>query len=159
MKRHDGLIPLTHDHHHALVHAKALKRAAGESDDERLSAAGRFLDFYEHDTLLHFREEEEIVFPLVVDEAEAEPVLGRLMMEHLRIHALVRKLRRETTSGSPTPDTLSDIGSLLEQHVRFEEKTVFPLIERLAASALEGVELAERDRTEATKAPSSVDPS
>ena len=159
MKRHDGLIPLTHDHHHALVQAKALKRGALEQAEQRVAAARRFLDFYEQDTLLHFREEEEVVFPLVVNHEEAGSALTRLMMEHLRIHALVRELRLETAASDPTPATMSEIGALLETHVRFEEKTMFPLIERLVAPALEGVELAERDRTGGAETSLSVESS
>ena len=159
MKRNEHLMPLTHDHHHALVQARRLKLSAAEAPERRLEAGRGFLDFYERDTLLHFREEEEVVFPLVVGHEEAQAPLARLLMEHLRIHALVHQLRAETDVGLAPPDTLSELGTTLEQHVRFEEKTMFPLIERLVAPALDGVELAERDRSTAEETSVNVDSS
>lgn len=159
MKRNEHLMPLTHDHHHALVQARRLKLAAGEAPEQRLEAGRGFLDFYERDTLLHFREEEEVVFPLVVGHEEAEAPLTRLLLEHLRIHALVGRLRTETDAGEPSTVTLSELSTTLEQHVRFEEKTMFPLIERLVAPALDGVELAERDRSPSDDPSMSVEPS
>ena len=146
-KRHERLIPLTHDHHHALGHARRLKLAANEPDTERLRRADEFLAFFESETLDHFREEEEQVFPLVVDETEAEPVLVQLMMEHLRIHSLVHALTAEVAAGAPSGESLAMIGAFLEEHIRFEEKTAFPLIERLAGRALDAVELSPRNRT------------
>ena len=159
MKRNEHLMPLTHDHHHALAQARRLQLAAAAGPQECLEAGLGFLNFYEKDTLLHFREEEEIVFPLVVEHEEAAAPLARLLMEHLRIHALVHKLRTETDAGEPTPDTLAGLGKTLEQHIRFEEKTMFPMIERLVAPALEEVQLARRDRTATREASLSVDPS
>ena len=144
MKRHERLIPLTHDHHHALAQARHLRMGAEAELDERIAALRRFVDFYESDALLHFREEEEMVFPLVVDRPEAEPGLTRLMMEHLRMHALVRVLRGQ--ADCPAAGTMNELATMLEGHIRFEEKTLFPLVERLAASELGDVELAPRNR-------------
>jgi iron-sulfur cluster repair protein YtfE (RIC family) len=147
-KRHEGLMPLTHDHHHALAQARRLRVTAKESDEERLGQAREFLDFFGSETLTHFREEEEVVFPLIVDQSEAEPSLIRLMVEHLRIHAGVRDLRAEVAAGTVASGTLTNIASLLEEHIRFEEKTVFPLIERFAPIDLNGLELSPRQRAE-----------
>ena len=147
MKRDEHLIPLTHDHHHALVQAKRLRKAAAAAPDQRNGTAREFVDFYEKDTLLHFREEEEVVFPLVVDHSEAQPALVRLLIEHLRIHALVAELRGGLETDGASGETMSKIAGTLEAHIRFEEKTMFPLIERLAGAGLAGVELESRDRS------------
>lgn len=69
MRRHDALIPLTHDHHHALARARRLRlAAASENGEEQRAAAEEFVEFFEGDSVLHFREEEEILFPLVIGE-------------------------------------------------------------------------------------------
>jgi hemerythrin-like domain-containing protein len=146
MRRHDTLIPLTHDHHHALARARRLGAAAAAAPAARKAVALDFIDFYRKDTLLHFREEEELIFPLVVDCEEAEAALSRLMMEHLRIHALVRTLVTEVGEDDLRPETMDGLATLLEGHIRFEEKTFFPLVEKLAAPALVAVELAHRER-------------
>ncbi|HZJ50208.1 MAG TPA: hemerythrin domain-containing protein [Actinomycetota bacterium] len=133
MKRHDALIPLSHDHHHALAHARRLRRSADSDDaDGRLARAGDFLRFFSEDTLRHFREEEELLFPMLLERADSPPdVLVQILIEHVRIHGLVRRLSSEVESGSVESDTLLETGKLLQFHIRLEERTLFPLIEEL----------------------------
>jgi hemerythrin-like domain-containing protein len=146
LKRHENLIPLTHDHHDALAQARRLELAAQASLPARLAASNSFVDFFESDTRAHFREEEELVFPLVIDAAEAETPLIHLLLEHVRVYALVGKLRSEIVAGDSTGETMSSIASLLQSHIRFEEKVLFPLVESLAPEKLRAVNLAERTR-------------
>ena len=149
MKRHDSLIPLTHDHHHALAQARALKLAASRGGEDRLRQSREFLDFFETETKNHFREEEEVVFPLVVQEPEAKPVLERAMLDHLRIHALIRSLKVEVETGAIDDGTPSKVADALARHIRFEEKVVFPLIERiLTVEALDAISLHSRKRSD-----------
>jgi hemerythrin-like domain-containing protein len=127
MKRSAELTPLSHDHHQALAVALQLKRATPEDG----AIAGRaFLDHDERIGALHFRIEEEILLPawLAATEGgeEAASMAARVAAEHLEIRAAARRLR----SGPATPDELQDLGALLERHVRFEERELFPLIER-----------------------------
>lgn len=147
MRRHNTLIPLTHDHHHALAQVRKLRSAASGSEDGRRSAAKLFLEFFHSDTIKHFREEEEIIFPFVVEAAEARGTLEQVMIQHLRIHALVHKLHRESEESVPSPETLLWIAESLEEHVRFEEKVVFPMIETMVEERdLDAVTLRPRDR-------------
>ena len=148
-RRHDRLIPLTHDHHHALAHARRLRIAAEADPGERRAAAVKFVDFFERDAVTHFREEEEVLFPLVVHATEVETFLVRALLEHVRIHALVDRLRREVDGRLVSAEVLLELAAAFEEHIRFEEKVLFPLVERLAGSSLDGIELAERQRSEA----------
>ena len=136
MKRHTALIPLTHDHHHALAQARRLRLASQQSSEQRLAQAREFLIFFDRDTVEHFRDEEEVVFPLVVGEPEAETHLSRLMLEHLRIHALVGVLRASVERGNVEGPALEDLGILLTGHIRYEEKVLFPFIERAIPDVL-----------------------
>lgn len=147
-RRHDRLIPLTHDHHHALKEAKGLAVASAGDATERSVAASAFVDFFERDTRAHFREEEEVVFPLVVDVPEMEAPLARVMMEHVRIHAMVERLRRELGEGAVTREALGHLGNVLQDHVRYEEKVLFPLIEAAASADLDRIDLAPRRRSQ-----------
>lgn len=147
MKRHDSMIPLTHDHHHALAQARRLRVAAPRDAVERRFVVERFLAFFDSDTRTHFREEEEVIFPLVVDEPAATEPLQRLLVDHVRIHATVNDLRSAVSAGDVPPETMQALSSLLEDHIRFEEKTFFPLVEDLAAARLDTVTLAERNRS------------
>jgi len=146
MKRHEALIPLTHDHHHALAAARRLEGSATADPTERASQAGAFLEFFEADTVAHFREEEEVIFPLVIDYPEAQPALTRVLLEHVQLHALVSRLRAEVAAGVVDPETPKLIASLLQNHIRHEEKLLFPLIESTAAAPLALVALSPRNR-------------
>ena len=65
MKRHRALIPLSHDHHEALVAARRLRH--GADAPEPIAAATAFLAFFAASAVPHFREEEELLFPRVAD--------------------------------------------------------------------------------------------
>ncbi|MGE5691313.1 MAG: hemerythrin domain-containing protein [Pseudomonadota bacterium] len=134
MTRHPALVPLSHDHHHALVEARRLRRAADDPEADPGPAAAAFAEFFATATVPHFREEEETLFPLVVDSEEARPVLVEVLLDHLRLHALAARLER----ASDVRAAMRELGELLDAHVRREERELFPLIERVAAAELEG---------------------
>jgi iron-sulfur cluster repair protein YtfE (RIC family) len=99
MKRHPSLIPLSHDHHHALVEARRLRRAAEAGDDERRAAVAEFLRFFSSETIRHFRTEEELVFPLLVgQDGDGSELLVRALLEHQRIHALAARSSASTSA-------------------------------------------------------------
>lgn len=136
MKRHRALIPLSHDHHHALVEARRLRRAAGGADATDASRA--FLRFFADESVRHFRDEEERLFPAVVDVEDAREAIVQALIEHQRLHALAAQLRGLLEDGMDPSDVMRGLGALLEAHVRHEERVVFALIEATAdLSALE----------------------
>lgn len=130
MKRHPALRPLSHDHHHGLVEARRLHKAADGGPEPRRSSAAGFLRFYSSETIRHFREEEEELFPMLVDEPDpAGQLLIRALLEHQRLHALADRLDRVLAAADPDPALMRELGELLERHIRFEERTLFPFIE------------------------------
>lgn len=139
MKRHRSLVALSHDHHHALVEARRLRRAAA-SDEEPSAAAAAFRRFFAAATVPHFREEEETLFPLLVDAEEARPLLVEALLDHQRLHALAAALDR----AGDVRRSMLELGERLEAHVRLEERELFPLIERLAPAELDGLVGADR---------------
>lgn len=132
-RRHDGLMPLTHDHHHALAHARRLRLAARGDAQELLRQSQGFLDFFHEDTLNHFREEEEIVFPLAVGDERALELLSRVVTEHLQIHAMVARLAIEVDEARVHVQTAIRLAEALEAHIRLEEREVFPLLEEVVS--------------------------
>lgn len=131
-RRDDALIPLTHDHHHALAQAHRIGDAAHLTDEtERRNTANDFVNFYFGRAIRHFHEEQELFFAPLIDNDDARPLILQAVSEHLRMHALVRILKRQLSSGEVDSDTLSTIAKLMTSHVRFEEQEVFPLIEEL----------------------------
>jgi iron-sulfur cluster repair protein YtfE (RIC family) len=147
-KRNEALIPLTHDHHHALGHARRLIEAAGsDSAAQCREARTTFLEFYENDLLVHMHEEEEALFPTYLDVVDEPPTeLVQVLIEHVAIHGLVTRLR-DGADASPDRDLLKELGETLREHVRMEEKVLFPLIEASVAGAqLGSLEFAPRNR-------------
>ena len=131
MKRHGALIGLSHDHHRGLVQARRLRRAAG-GDPPDQGAAAAFLEFFARDTRWHFRDEEERFFPLLVDaDRPATEPLARALLEHQQLYALVSKLEGEVAAGDACEATMRQLAQALEEHIRFEERTLFPLIEKV----------------------------
>ena len=84
MKRHPALIPLSRDHHDGLVQAVRLRRAAADGDaSARLAAAREFVEFFRNEERVHLRDEEEELFPLLVDYVVARQ-LGCALPTHWR---------------------------------------------------------------------------
>ncbi len=128
MKRSPELTPLSHDHHQALFVAQTLKRA-DDVDDAR----ERFLAFWRVHGRGHFAIEEDILLPgWVAEDANADrTAAARVAAEHLEIRREARRLERGVEIEL---DELHVLGTMLERHVRFEERELFPAIE-LALSA------------------------
>lgn len=131
-RRHDALVPLTHDHHHTLAQARRLMDVSKMTDEtRRRNLANDFVNFYFGRAIRHFHEEEELFFAPVVDHPEARDLVARAVSDHLRLHALVRTVKRQLSSGDADGEVLEQISKMLTEHVRFEEQELFPLVERL----------------------------
>ncbi|MBZ0201524.1 MAG: hemerythrin domain-containing protein [Ignavibacteria bacterium] len=121
MKRHESLALLSSDHHQGLSIAKMLR------SKERIKALGteavynKLSDFFHNELTGHFSEEENFLAPWLRDNL----LIKRMCREH-------NELRRIFVSMSAAGDlenTLQSFGELLESHIRFEERELFPMIE------------------------------
>jgi hemerythrin-like domain-containing protein len=122
MKRHPALVPLSRDHHHALVIAQRLRRATAETATE---AARAFLSHWDAEEKLHFRLEEELLLPAYAAHGEPDhPAIIRMLLDHMLIRRDAARL-----AGTPPLELLHDLGARLADHVQLEEHEVFPLIE------------------------------
>lgn len=125
VKRHPALEQLSRDHHQALFVAQALKRA---DDASGTAARERFLTYWQADGREHFREEEEILLPACSGFMNADhPLIARVLTDHVRIRHLADRL---TGSENAELGLEHELGRQLEQHVRREERELFPLIEQ-----------------------------
>lgn len=135
-RRSEALIPLTHDHHHTLAQARRLQDVSKMEDvTQRRNLANDFLNFYFGRAIRHFHEEEELFFAPLVDDPKAKDLVLRAVGDHLRLHALVRTIKRQLTDGEADPEILGRTADLLTEHVRFEERELFPLVEELIPEA------------------------
>ncbi|MFN8215721.1 MAG: hemerythrin domain-containing protein [Solirubrobacterales bacterium] len=140
MKRAEALQPLSREHLVALLAAKKLREA--EDVD---TAAREFLTFWESDGRRHFRIEEEVLLPGWAAYGEIDRAgIARMLDEHLAIRREAFRLE----AGELSIDQVRELGDLLHDHVRFEERELFvaaeaaldeTALERLAAA----IEVAE----------------
>ena len=131
MKRSAELTPLSHEHHQALFVAIGLKRAEGEGAE----AGAAFLDYHEATGERHFEIEEQVLLPgwLAADPEGDADAARRVLAEHLEIRTATARLR----AGEAAADEVRALGELLDRHVRYEERELFPMIEsRLDEEAL-----------------------
>jgi hypothetical protein len=125
MKRDPALAALSRDHHQALVVAKKLRDATSQNADEARAA---YLDYWEQHGAAHFRLEEEILLPAYAAHANPyHPLIARSLCDHVAIRQRADALLHEP---APAASDLHNLGRLLADHVRREERELFPLIER-----------------------------
>lgn len=123
MKRDPALIPLSHDHQHGLAVAYELRRATPETAAEYRAA---FLTFWHTEERLHFEIEEEVLLPAFTARTAAErEAVARVLTEH----AAIRDRVAELEDSEPGADSLNELGTIVEEHIRHEERVLFPLIE------------------------------
>lgn len=133
MKRSDALVHLSRDHHHGLVVAQQLARATA---DTAANARGAFLAFWEQEGRDHFRVEEEVVLPAFARHGSpGHEAVARVLIDHVELRRLAADVAADP---SPAPEALHQLGGRLRDHIRHEERVLFPLIE----SALPEDELA-----------------
>jgi iron-sulfur cluster repair protein YtfE (RIC family) len=127
MKRHAALQPLSRDHHVALVAAQRLRRATEATADD---ARQHFLTFWHEHGAKHFRVEEDVLLPRFAAHADPDTAaIARMLMDHVRIRA------RALAVATAGVDELHALGEELAEHVRLEERRVFPLIEASLSDA------------------------
>ena len=132
MKRSQELIALTREHHHALVLARRAIVAAREPAAAQALAA-QLEQLFARELEPHFQVEEQRLLPALRAAGESEHA-ARTLEEHQQLRALAR-----AGAGGDAASLLS-FGQLLEAHVRYEERELFPRAEAiLPAHALAAV--------------------
>lgn len=121
MKRSEALRPLSREHLGALLAAKRTRESRDLAEATRV-----FTEFWESEGRRHFRVEEEVLLPGWAVAAEVDqPKVDQLLHEHLEIRRDALRL----AAGELSLEEARDLGRALHDHVRFEERVVFPAIE------------------------------
>ncbi|HLV51680.1 MAG TPA: hemerythrin domain-containing protein [Flavobacterium sp.] len=123
MKRIEELHHLSHDHHHGLLVCWKIRTAFSKGIEmERVKNYLKW--FYEYHLKTHFEIEEQTLLPVVGTENE----YGKQMLaEHQQLRDLFETT--EISSGN-----LTQIEELLQAHIRFEERQLFPIIQDIATT-------------------------
>lgn len=124
MKRDPRLHGLSADHHHALVLARRLSQTTSLTASE----AADLRAVFDRELEPHFRAEEELLLPPLRTKGEA-----KLVERTLADHAALRAAIQAAAGGDAT--AARDLGTRLGDHVRFEERDLFPACERQLSDA------------------------
>jgi iron-sulfur cluster repair protein YtfE (RIC family) len=136
MKRSEALAHLSRDHHHGLVVAQRLRRA---TPDTAAAARDVFLEFWAAEGREHFQAEEELLLPAFArHEPPTHDAVVRVLTDHVELR---RRAADLADDDSPSCADLHALGGRLNDHIRHEERVLFPLIEA-ALSTEELVSLA-----------------
>lgn len=136
-RRHDSLIPLSREHQYALLLCLRIHRGieAHQEDLDWLRAkAVNAVRFFESDLALHFKAEEEVLFPAMRDFPEANELINALLNEHRALERLMESLHQ--AADGLLPDLLCQFADLLEAHIRREERSLFPIYEERTSAEL-----------------------
>ena len=130
LKRDPALVELSRDHHAALVQALELRRAGRSSaPDVARRSVQAYLDFVTAELEGHFADEEQVVLPAA--DAVAPGEAARVRAEHREIERLTAELRERVRAGAELGPLCAELGDLIHDHVRFEERALFDSLQRV----------------------------
>lgn len=123
-KRHKALQPLSREHHFGLLLCYRIKMGFRyQIATKRIKTYADW--FYKTHLIPHFEMEENHIFPILGNDHE---LVKRALTEHKNLIHLFEESNDETI-------TLQHIKDQLEQHIRFEERVLFPEIQKIATEA------------------------
>lgn len=119
IKRSKELAPLSREHHEGLLFVWKIRQGLKNGTDINTIAA--FVQwFWEADLKRHFQMEEKLLAPLL----KSEPLITRMIEEHQELEALIH-----INEQIGDADLLAKIADTVNDHIRFEERVLFPFIE------------------------------
>ena len=130
MKRDPGLQPISRQHHDALMACLMIEKGVRKQTDLKI-----LQDFtrkvWDNDLSRHFTLEENYLVPQLRQRKFPEYIIQSL----LRDHELLRVLSQRILNGGASYQGFLTFSTLLEQHVRFEERLVFEKAQELIPEA------------------------
>lgn len=121
MLRDKNLIPLSHQHQHALALCVRIDRATGSGELEVEAWQAEIQQIYEQEIGIHFAAEEKALFPAAKEFSELRSLVEELLKEHTILREyFARAARREMSEND-----LQQFARTLAAHIRKEERHLF----------------------------------
>jgi iron-sulfur cluster repair protein YtfE (RIC family) len=133
IKRNQHILQLSRDHHFTLLFSwKLVQGVKNKIDSERIKNYVEY--FWHNDMQAHFREEEEILFPLVKGDQ-----VQKAALDHGQIKEQVYKVLSQDDQ-EKVYEYLTSLADSIITHVRYEERVLFPHLEQvLTVTQLEDI--------------------
>ena len=123
IKRDKSLVTLSRDHHDGLMLVWKIRQGISlQIDNERI--ATYVVNAFDQELQPHFIEEEGLLF---IQLAPVDDLRVRAENEHGEIREKIASFR----SSTPLTSDLLNFAALLEAHIRFEERVLFPELEQV----------------------------
>lgn len=124
IRRDSNLVPISREHHATLLFCWKLRSGAKKGIDvKRLSSYVSW--FYKNHIVPHFKTEEQLLFTDTTDS-----LVNRALHEHKEIKWLVEEI--ENAQGDPS-EKIQELAGLVNSHTRYEERELFPWLEKSLA--------------------------
>ena len=132
INRNEHLKKLSREHHFSLLFSWKIRQ--GLKKDVAMERIWKYVQYFWQQHLQpHFREEESIFFVPIKDR-----LVQRAINEHTYIKQQIEDLANY--SGNNQQKSLAKIADMVYEHVRFEERDLFPHLERkLSREQLENI--------------------
>lgn len=122
IKRSEQLAPLSREHHEGLLFAWRIKQGLKKEIEPR--TVSEYVNWIWNNHLMqHFRKEEEVLVPLMPEKDE---LMKRMLEEHEEIEAMIL-----INQNIADPSNLIMFSDKLNDHIRFEERILFPHCENI----------------------------
>jgi len=127
MLRDKNLIPLSHQHQHALALCVRIERASPIPATDLPLWQAEIREHFQPEITVHFAAEETVLFPVARQFPELVPLVDELIADH----KLLREDLSRAETNSCSADNLLDFSRRLSQHIRKEERQLFERIQKL----------------------------
>lgn len=121
MLRDKNLIPLSHQHQHALALCVRIERASPIAEADLAAWQAEVAQIFQGEIRVHFAAEEQVLFPAARRFAELGPLVEELQSDHEWLRSQFALATKETV----TAEAIQGLATRLSAHIRKEERQLF----------------------------------
>jgi hemerythrin-like domain-containing protein len=130
MLRDKNLVPLSHQHQHALALCVRLDRALKANQVDLQAWQSEIQAIFQQEVEIHFGAEEKELFPLADRFPQFAGLVGELRAEH----GILRDLFTRAAARKLDEAHLFTFAQILAQHIRKEERQLFEGLQKLMSA-------------------------
>ena len=130
MLRDKSLIPLSHQHQHALAVCVRIERAAPIAAGDLAAWQTEIAQLFQNEIDVHFSAEEHTVFPAAARFEELQGLVTQLAAEHSDL----RRRFAQAKAGAISSYEVLALAQCLSNHIRKEERQLFERMQQLLSN-------------------------
>ncbi len=127
MLRDKSLIPLSHQHQHALALCVRIERASPIAEGDLPAWQAEIAQIFQGEIVIHFAAEEQVLFPAARKSKELVPLVEELLVDHADLRGRFSLAIAQKISSSE----VSALAQHLSTHIRKEERQLFERMQEL----------------------------